>query len=543
MAQSVQLTRPQTTSVANPHPWQVLGVLCMAVFMLLLDTTVVNVAQVKIKDSLGASLTEMQWILDSYILAYAVLLLSFGRLGDLFGRKKLFILGMSIFTAASALCGASEWIGNQIGVSGVYVLIASRVLQGIGGAFMMPQSLSLLTVNFPPEKRGAAFGVWGSVVALGAIVGPILGGLIVTDYDWPWIFLINVPVGIVSIFLIMRIVPESTDPMARPGVDWTGVALSGASIFCLVFACIEGNRLGWTSPEIIGLFVLSAILLLLFIWWEHRVDDPIMKIELFRIRNFSVGNVLALIVAFGMLGIFFPLTLFLQQVLGFTPIRAGLTLTPMSVMILFVAPVSGRFTDRIGARWILFVGASLMTVGIFLTISQIDTDTTSRSLFLPLAVTGFGMGMTFAPMTAAAMRDVPPRIAGSASGILNTMRNIGQVLGIAVLGSVLQNRLGAHASDNLASLPIDASLRENLADLASQNQFSQIAQLVPAELAAQVTRAIDEAFVSAIHNTFTAGALACAAAAATALLIRNPSPRPVAVEPSMAERREAAVAD
>ncbi|MCO5223492.1 MAG: MFS transporter, partial [Thermomicrobiales bacterium] len=210
----------------SKRAWQILIVLCLAVFMLLLDTTVVNVAQVKIKDSLGASLTEIQWILDSYILAYAVLLLSFGRLGDIYGRKRLFMIGMAIFTIASVLCGASEWIGDRTGLSGVYLLIFFRVLQGVGGAFMMPQSLSLLTVNFPAEKRGAALGIWGSVVALGAIVGPIVGGLIVTDYDWPWIFLINLPVGVVSLILVHRIVPESKDPLASTKIDWLGVVLS-----------------------------------------------------------------------------------------------------------------------------------------------------------------------------------------------------------------------------------------------------------------------------------------------------------------------------
>ncbi|MGE3799342.1 MAG: DHA2 family efflux MFS transporter permease subunit, partial [Thermomicrobiales bacterium] len=302
------------------NPWLVLSVLCLAVFMLLLDTTIVNVAQVKIKDDLGASLTQIQWILDSYILAYAVLLLSLGRLGDVFGRKRFFMIGMAVFTIASLLCGASAWIGEQINVSGVNVLIAARVFQGIGGAFMMPQSLSLVSVTFPPEERGAAMGMWGSVVAAGAILGPIIGGLIVTHYAWEWIFLINLPVGIISLYLMWRIVPESTDPQASGRIDWGGVLLSGMGIFALVYACIEGTHFGWTSPRILGSFALSAILLVAFIWWERRNDDPIIKLELFRIRNFSAGNLIALIISFGMLGIFFPITLFLQQAVGYSPI-------------------------------------------------------------------------------------------------------------------------------------------------------------------------------------------------------------------------------
>jgi EmrB/QacA subfamily drug resistance transporter len=528
--------------------WQILIVLCLAVFMLLLDTTVVNVAQVKIKDSLGASLTQIQWILDSYILAYAVLLLSFGRLGDIYGRKRFFMIGMAIFTTASVLCGASEWIGNQTGLSGVYLLIFFRVLQGVGGAFMMPQSLSLLTVNFPAEKRGAALGIWGSVVALGAIVGPIVGGLIVTNYNWPWIFLINLPVGLVSLFLVHRIVPESRDPLASRKIDWTGVVLSGVAIFCLVFACIEGNRLGWTSSEIIGLFIASAVLMAIFIWWERRVEDPIVKIELFKNRNFTVANIIATAVSFGMLGIFFPLTLFLQEVLGFSPIKAGLAMTPMSLMILVGAPIAGRLSDRIGARWLLFAGTAIMAIGILFITYQISVDTTVASLAPALIVTGIGMGMSFSPMTAAAMRDVPPRVAGSASGILNTMRNIGQVLGIAILGSVLQTRMVTHTEAGLAPLGLDSATASKVSELAGQNQFAQIIPLVPLDQIDTLMGILKESFVQALHNTFVVGAAACGIASLLALMLRNPKPLPVTVTaPSSTaetiERAEASIAD
>ncbi len=264
------------------NPWLVLVVLCTAVFMLLLDTTIVNVAQREIQESLDADLTQIQWVLDSYILSFAVLLLSFGRLGDVFGRKKLFMLGITIFTLASALCGASVWIGDLLGVSSISVLIGARVIQGIGGAFMMPQSLSLLTVAFPAEKRGAAMGIWGAVVALGAVTGPIIGGLIVTEFAWEWVFLINLPVGAVALWATREIVPESVDPLATKQIDWGGLVLSGVGIFALVYASIEGNKEGWTSPLILGLYALSVVLLAAFVWWENRVADPMMKLELFK---------------------------------------------------------------------------------------------------------------------------------------------------------------------------------------------------------------------------------------------------------------------
>jgi len=520
--------KPQNAAVQERNSWLVLIVICTAVFMLLLDTTIVNNAQVKIREGLDANLTQIQWVLDSYILAYAVLLLSFGRLGDIFGRKRLFVVGMSIFTAASGLCAASAWIGDEIGVSGVNILIAARVLQGIGGAFMMPQSLTLVTVVFPPEKRGTALGIWGSVVGLGAIMGPIIGGVMVTHYAWEWVFLINIPVGIAAVIATIKIVPESFDPLASKRLDWLGLALSSFGIFAVVYAMIEGNAKGWTSPTILGLTALGIALLVLFVFWERKVAEPMMRLELFKIRNFWVGNVMATAISFGMLGIFFPMTIFLQGVLGFTPIRSGLTMVPMSIMLMIAAPIAGRLTDKIGARWLMVSGASLMFVGILFLITQVSLDTDWKQLGPALAVTGIGMGFTFSPMTAAAMRDVPPRIAGSASGILNTMRNIGQVLGIAVLGSYLQNRVGTHVEDRVAGIPLDPKVHNEVITLAQQSQFDKLAGVVPADQFNVVFAAIQGGFVDALHNTFLFGAITCLLAAGIATQIRNPQPRIVA---------------
>jgi EmrB/QacA subfamily drug resistance transporter len=520
-----------TPDTPGRNPWLILLVLCGAVFMLLLDTTIVNVAQQKIKESLQADLSEIQWILDSYIMAYAVLILSFGRLGDVFGRKKLFIIGMAIFTLASGLCAASTLVGQVTGIPPAAALIAFRVLQGVGGAMMMPQTLSLLTVAFPPQKRGAAMGVWGSVVALGAVVGPVVGGWLVTHYAWEWIFIINIPIGILAILATLAIVPESIDPLASGRIDWGGLVLSATGIFALVYAAIEGNAMGWTSPVILGSLLASVVLLTAFVWWERRVDDPMMKLELFGIRNFSVANGLSLAVSFGMLGIFFPMTVFLQGALGMSPIQAGLTMLPNGLVLMVAAPAAGRLTDRFGARWILVSGLSLMSLGILFLINQISVTTTSWSLTIPLMVTGLGMGMTFAPMTAAAMAQVPPRIAGSASGILNTTRNIGQVLGIAILGSVLQSRLGVHGAEALATVPsLDPVLGDTLGGLIATARVEAIQGAVPAEAAAllpAIYDAVRSAFVLSLHETFALGAAACLLGAFGALLIQNPRRRPV----------------
>src|SRR5215216_5876324 len=470
----------QAASSGERNPWLILLVLCGAIFMLLLDTTIVNVAQQKIKEGLNADFSQIQWILDSYILAFAVLMLSFGRLGDIYGRKKMFVTGMAVFIAASGLCGISHWIANLIGVPGATALIISRVLQGMGGALMMPQTLSLITVAFPPQKRGAAMGVWGSVVALGAVLGPLIGGYIVTDYPWEWIFLINITVGIIAILATLAVVPESRDPLASGKLDWGGLILSAMAIFALVYALIEGPKFGWTSPQTIGLLLVSAALFAIFAWWEQHVADPMVKLELFGIRNFWVANVIGLAVPFGLFGIFFPMTVFLQGALGMSPLEAGLAMMPMSLMLMFVAPVSGRLSDRIGVRWILTTGLILVTVGILFITSRVSTTTNWRTLLPALVITGTGMGMTFAPMTAAAMSQVPPRISGSASGILNTSRNIGQLLGIAVLGSVLQSRLGLHAGSEFRSLPIgDPAIRDQIAELVREGRMEAIPSVVP----------------------------------------------------------------
>ncbi len=525
-------SRPNPTApdAQERNPWLILLVLCAAIFMLLLDTTIVNVAQQKIKEGLQADFSQIQWILDSYILAFAVLLLSFGRIGDIFGRKKMFIAGMAVFTVASGLCGISTWVAELLGISGATALIAARVLQGAGGALMMPQTLSLITVAFPPHKRGAAMGVWGSVVALGAVLGPLIGGYIVTHYPWEWVFLINIPVGIVAILATMAIIPESRDLLASGKIDWGGLLLSAAAIFALVFGLIEGPKFGWASAQTLGLLAISALLFVVFVWWERRVNDPMVKLELFGIRNFSVANAISIAVSFGMFGIFFPMTIFLQGALGMTPLEAGLTMMPMSLTLMVVAPISGRLSDLVGSRWILTAGLTCMTLGIVLITSQVTTTTTWRPLLPALLITGAGMGMTFAPMTAAAMSQVPPRISGSASGILNTSRNIGQLLGIAVLGSVLQSRLGLHAGDELRALPGgDRALMDEIARLIRDGRMEVIPAVVPAEMRDQlpvIFEMVKTVFVLSLHETFYLAAFICLIALGFSFLMQNPQRRP-----------------
>jgi EmrB/QacA subfamily drug resistance transporter len=514
------------TLAAQPetNPWSVLFVISVGIFMLLLDTTVVNVAQRKIQEGLNANLSEIQWILDAYILTFAVLLLAFGRLGDILGRKRLFVIGLIIFTTASVLCGASAMIADITPLNGPQALIASRVLQGFGGAMMMPQTLSMVMVAFPHEKRGAALGVWSGIIGLGAVVGPILGGFIVTDYAWEWIFLVNLPVGIIATLFAIRILPESTDPQASRTIDWGGVALSGLGLFALVYGLIEAPHKGWGSSATILTLVASAVLLVGFVFWELRQRDPIMKLELFKIWNFSVAMILTTATSFGIFGIFFPMTLFLQAGLGFSPIRAGLTLVPMSVTMMVTAPIVGKVLDRLNPRWFMVVGLSLVTVGVFLIIGATTVDATWKTLFFPAALTGLGMGMTFTPLTTAAMKEVPPRISGSASGIINTLRNIGQVLGIAVLGSLLQSQAGSNARDRIQPLGFDSGVVDQIVNLTRDTRLHEIPGVLQATQANRIPEVMGQiqlAFIDAVQGTFLICAAVIAVAVPIALTMRS----------------------
>ncbi|HEY0492714.1 MAG TPA: DHA2 family efflux MFS transporter permease subunit [Candidatus Dormibacteraeota bacterium] len=439
----------QPAYVTKHNPWLVLLVLCLGFFMILLDLTIVNIGIPSIIDGLHASLDSILWVLNAYILAYAVLLITAGRLGDMFGAKRLFLIGLGVFTFASIACSLAQSPGQ---------LIAARIVQGIGGAILTPQTLSMITNIFPAEKRGAAFGVWGAVAGVASVTGPTLGGFLVTNYDWRAIFWINVPVGIAAFVLGIWLLPSVKFGRAH-SLDPVGVLLASAGLFALVFALIEGQRYHWGTfndtiafdalgahwglISIPALFVLSAVLLALFVAWERGQPEPLVPFSLFRERNFAIGNALSGIVSFGMLGLFLPLTIFLQSVLGFSALKAGLTFAPMSLVSMVVAPISGRLTDRYGGKYILMVGLTLFGIGMGLVIALSSLSSSAFSYILPLVIAGIGLGCTFAPMTTVTMRRVDPRMAGAASGILNTIRQLGGAFGSAIVGAILQNRLAS----------------------------------------------------------------------------------------------------
>jgi len=410
-------------------------VLCTGFFMILLDTTIVNIAVPSIIDALQAPLDQILWVLNAYVLVYAVLLITAGRLGDIYGQRNMFAAGMVIFVLASAACGQARDI-NQ--------LIAARVAQGLGGALLAPQTLAIITSIFPPKGRGVAFGVWGAIAGIAAITGPTLGGLIVTNWSWRWIFYVNLPIGAVALALTFLIVPD-----VRPGrghrLDIPGVAMATAGLFGIVFGLVEGQRFNWgvitgwlTIPEVIGFGVL---LLFAFIIWERYQDEPLIPLSLFSDRNYAVMNWVGSNVSFTILGTLIPITIFFQSVLGMSALAAGLALAPASVVSMFLAPLAGRMADRVGGKYILMLGLVFFAAGTGLAALVASPTSTWSTFVLPFILLGIGQGCVWAPMAAVAMQNISPQIAGAASGVLNTTRQIGMVIGSAVTGAVLQNRL------------------------------------------------------------------------------------------------------
>lgn len=513
--------------VTKYSPWLVLFTLCLGFFMILLDTTIVNIAIPQISLHLDAALSDILWILNAYILVYAVLLITAGRLGDLYGPKQLFVVGLVIFTLSSAACGLAQ---------SPQQLIIFRIIQGLGGALLTPQTLSVLTMIFPPEKRGAAFGIWGAVAGVATIAGPTVGGWLVTDYGWRWIFFVNVPVGVIALVLAVVVMPN-VKLNRRHKLDVSGVVLSTAALLLITYGLIEGQSHHWgkvwgpvTIPMVIG---LGSALLALFLYQQYtqRDGEPLVPFSIFKDRNFSVMNFIAAAIGFGMLGLFLPLTIFLQSVLGLTALQAGWTTAPMSIVSMFVAPVAGRFADKVGGKWILFVGVSLFAGGMGILIASANVGVTRLHLLPGLIIAGFGLGLTFAPMQTIAMHNIEPRMAGAASGLINTSRQLGAVIGSAAVGALLQSQLASKLLDSATAhaseLPpafrqqfIDGFKNAASAGLEVTGQRA-LPTGTPQQVAALFKTVFDEGFTKAMHISMILPISVMAVSAMTVLLVRR----------------------
>jgi EmrB/QacA subfamily drug resistance transporter len=407
--------------------WWTLAAVAFGLFMIMLDNTIVNVALPSIQRSLHMSISSLEWIVTAYALTFAALLITGGKLGDLYGRRRMFIAGLVVFTLASLACGLAPNAG---------FLIGARAVQGVGAALMNPATLSIITATFPPKERGQAIGIWAGVSALALAIGPLIGGLIVDNINWHWIFYVNVPVGVVGILVSRWVIAESRDTSHEQSIDFPGLVTSGGALLALSYALIEGNQRGWGSPEIIGLFVGSAVLLAVFIWLELRQRLPMLDLGLFKIGSFAGANIVAMLVSLGMFGVFFFISLYVQNVLGYSPTKAGAIFLPMTVLIILIAPIAGKLSDRVGSRWLMGAGMAILGISLLL-YQRIGLHTGFWSLLPQLVLGGVGMALTMSPMTSAAMGSVPVDKAGVGSGVLNSFRQVGGSLGIALMGAIL----------------------------------------------------------------------------------------------------------
>jgi EmrB/QacA subfamily drug resistance transporter len=426
------------------NPWAILIALCLGFFMTLLDLTIVNIAIPNMIDKLDITYDHVLWVINAYILVLAVLLITAGRLGDLLGKRNLYMAGIAIFTVASLLCGVSQSPGQ---------LIAARAVQGLGAAMLMPQTMSIIVGVFPAERRGSALGVWGAVAGVATIAGPTLGGLLVSAFDWRWIFFINLPIGIFVLIVTPLVIPTDERMIRKHAFDVPGVVLVSLALFCITFALNEGQRYDWgklwSFISIPALLIAGGVLLVVFFVYEARRQDrePLVPFALFRDRNYAIMNFASGALSIGMTGMFISFTIYLQSVLGMSALAAGLLSAPMSLISVIIAPIAGKLSDTIGGKYIVFTGLSLFTIGLIILQPTTHAGSSRWDVLPGLFVMGFGMGCTFAPLATVAMRNISPQLAGAASGVMNTNRQIGSVIGSAACGALLQNRIAAAFND------------------------------------------------------------------------------------------------
>src|SRR5579862_6202155 len=402
-----------------------LAISSAAVFMVTLDNLVVTTALPVIRRDLHAGLGSLEWTVNAYTLTFAVLLLTGAALGDRFGRRRMLAIGLGIFTLASAAAALAPSIG---------ALDAARAVQGLGGAIVLPLTLTVLSATVPAEKRGLALGVWGGVSGLAVAFGPLVGGAVVSGISWHWIFWLNVPIGIVLLPLVLLRLDESHGAFGR--LDLPGLGLASTGLLGIVWGLVRGNGLGWGSTEIVATLTTGALLLVLFVLWELRAEAPMLPMRFFRSRTFALANVASLLMSFGMFGSIFLLAQFFQTVQGYSPLGSGLRILPWTAMPMIVAPIAGAVSDRVGGHRLIGAGLALQAAGLAW-IAAVSTPTTSyAALVVPFALSGIGMGLFFAPVANVVLSAVRPEEEGQASGANNAIRELGGVLGVAVLASV-----------------------------------------------------------------------------------------------------------
>jgi EmrB/QacA subfamily drug resistance transporter len=504
---------PKTPEIADPRRWWTLVVLCFSLLVISLDNTILNVALPTMQEDLGASSSQLQWIVDAYMLVFAGVLLTAGALGDRFGRRKALAFGLALFglgSGLSALAGSAE------------MLIATRALMGVGGAFIMPSTLSILTATFPASERGRAIGIWAGVSGLGIAIGPVAGGWIVENADWSWIFLVNLPFVVFALLAGRWLVPESRDPSA-PRLDVPGFVLSTAGLTALVWGVIEAPRDGWTHPTILAAFGLAAVLLTAFVAWELRSRQPMLDVRLFRNPRFSAASGAITLAFFAMFGTVFFLTQYLQSVLGYSALEAGIRVLPVAVGLVIGGPSSARLAERVGTKVVVALGMTLIATGLALMIGY-QVDTAYGYVALTQVILGLGIGMAMAPATESIMGSLPLAKASVGSAVNDATRTTGGALGVAVLGSLLSSGYRADMDAAVSGLPANA------ADAARDSIGGAISVAAHGGGSSLVTTA-QEAFVSGMHSAVLVAAAIALAGAVIALVFLPARAPEQAVEP------------
>ncbi len=475
--------------------WWTLIAVCTATFMLLLDITVVNVALPDIQRSLDATFSELQWVVDAYALMLAALLLTAGVLGDLLGRRRVFGVGFGLFTFASLLCGLAP---------SAVTLDIFRGLQGVGGAIMFATSLALIAQEFQGPERATAFGAWGATVGGAVAVGPLIGGVLTETLGWEWIFFVNVPVGIVAIWLTFTKLRDVRAPHPG-GIDWGGTVTFSGALFALVFALIRANAEGWGSTLIVGLFTLSAVLLAAFIVIELRRPEPMFDLTLFRKPTFVGASIAAFSLSASMFAMFLYLTLYIQDVLGFSPLEAGVRFLPITLLSFVVSPIAGKLSERLPVRGFLGGGLTLVGVGLLL-MHGVHFNSKWTELLPGFVLCGVGIGLVNPPLASTAIGVVEPVRSGMASGINTTFRQVGIATGIAALGAVFQHQVATVLAQRLAGTP-GAGRVNQLAEAVAGGGAQAVVQRVPPGARARVSDASRAAFISGFNRILVIGAI------------------------------------
>jgi EmrB/QacA subfamily drug resistance transporter len=497
-----------------------------------LDATVVNVALPAISDDLNTGLADQQWVVEAYLLALVALLLVGGSLGDQFGRRRIFILGLGLFGVTSVLCGIAPSSG---------VLIGARSLQGLAGALLVPGSLAILAATFEGAERGRAVGTWTAWTGIATVIGPAGGGALIEAFSWRAIFLVNVPLILLTMWIAHRHVEESVDPEADRHIDWVGILLSAAGLGGPVFALIQQPVHGWGDPIVFAPLIAGVVIFALFVAWEARYSHAMLDLRLFKVRNFAVTNIETLVVYAGLFGAFFFITLFLQQTAGYSPIGAGLATTPVSVVMFVLSPRFGKMSTGIGPRVPMAIGPIIGGIGLIL-LMRVGSDPNYLTEVLPaILVFGLGLSATVAPLTATALNSVEERHVGIASGINNGVSRVAGVLAIAVLGALIAGSFTSSIDDNLAGKQLSSKAQGAVSDAKDKPLgAADTAGLDPGE-ASTVGDAVTDASTSSFHlGVLVGGLLMIVGGVIAGIGLRNPRRRSEYEAPGAATAGECA---